>query len=253
MVISGPSGASFIVIVTCLLLAGCQQKMAEQPSYRPLEPSAFFADQRSSRPLVAGTVPRGQLRDDVHFYRGETGVGNQWTKAATTIAALASLDPFGALALTNAADPLADSLPLEKVLERLKGMAHAKKDGMQLVLERGQERFNIYCTPCHDYTGSGHGMIVQRGFAKARSLHIQRLRQAPLGHFFRIMTTGIGPMPSYAVQIPPEDRWAIAAYIRALQLSQGATLEEARQALELDPFDSVPKDIREALEQRRQP
>jgi mono/diheme cytochrome c family protein len=94
------------------------------------------------------------------------------------------------------------------------------------VLERGHERFNIYCTPCHDYTGSGHGMIVQRGFPPPPSYHTDRLRQAPAGHFFEVMTDGYGAMYSYASRITPEDRWAIVAYIRALQLSQHATLND---------------------------
>jgi len=92
------------------------------------------------------------------------------------------------------------------------------------VLERGQDRYNIYCTPCHDFTGSGRGMIVQRGFPPPPSYHIDRLRQAPVGHFFDVITNGYGGMYSYAARIPPADRWAIVAYIRALQMSQHATL-----------------------------
>jgi cytochrome c553 len=88
------------------------------------------------------------------------------------------------------------------------------------VLERGRERYNIYCTPCHDRLGEGRGMIVQRGFPPPPSYHIDRLRQAPVGHFYDVMTNGYGTMYSYASRISPEDRWAIAAYIRALQLSQ---------------------------------
>jgi Cytochrome C oxidase, cbb3-type, subunit III len=104
------------------------------------------------------------------------------------------------------------------------------------VLERGQERYNIYCTPCHDHLGTGHGMIVRRGFSAPPSFHDERLRQAPLGHFFDVMTQGYGAMPSYTVQVSAHDRWAIAAYIQALQLSQHATLadvpEEVRQQLQ---------------------
>jgi mono/diheme cytochrome c family protein len=91
------------------------------------------------------------------------------------------------------------------------------------VLQRGEERFNVFCAPCHDRTGSGNGMIVQRGFRHPPSYHIERLRQAPIGHFFDVMTHGFGSMPDYADQVPPRDRWAIAAYIRALQLSRNAT------------------------------
>lgn len=94
------------------------------------------------------------------------------------------------------------------------------------VLERGRARYNIYCSPCHDDTGSGRGMIVQRGFPPPPSYHLDRLRQAPAGHFFEVMTNGYGVMSSYAGRITPEDRWAIVAYIRALQLSQHATLDD---------------------------
>jgi len=97
------------------------------------------------------------------------------------------------------------------------------------VLERGQQRYNIYCTPCHDYAGTGRGMIVRRGFQQPPSYHIDRLRKAPVGHFFDVITNGYGAMASYAARVTPEDRWAIAAYIRALQLSQNARLEDVAQ------------------------
>jgi len=92
----------------------------------------------------------------------------------------------------------------------------------QQVLNRGQERFNIYCAPCHDRTGSGNGMVVQRGFKQPPSFHIDRLREAEAGHFFEVMSNGFGAMPDYRAQIDARDRWAIVAYIRALQLSQHA-------------------------------
>ena len=94
------------------------------------------------------------------------------------------------------------------------------------VLRRGQERFDIYCQPCHSRVGDGNGMIVQRGFRRAASYHTDALRAAPLGHFFDVMTNGFGAMPDYSQQLQPADRWAVAAYIRALQLSQHATLAD---------------------------
>jgi len=93
-------------------------------------------------------------------------------------------------------------------------------------LERGRERYNIYCSPCHDYTGSGRGLVVQRGFPPPPSYHLERLVKAPAGHFFDVITNGYGAMYSYASRVTPEDRWAIVAYIRALQLSQHAALED---------------------------
>jgi mono/diheme cytochrome c family protein len=92
----------------------------------------------------------------------------------------------------------------------------------QATMQRGQERFNVYCTPCHSRVGNGVGMIVQRGYRPAGDFHTDRLRSAPLGHFFTVMTNGYGAMPDYSAQLTPEDRWAVAAYIRALQLSQDA-------------------------------
>ena len=94
------------------------------------------------------------------------------------------------------------------------------------LLERGQERFRIYCTPCHSELGDGHGMVVQRGFPPPPSYHIDRLRQAPVQHFYDVMTQGYGAMYSFANRVQPEDRWAIAAYIRALQRSQDATVAD---------------------------
>jgi cytochrome c553 len=93
-------------------------------------------------------------------------------------------------------------------------------------LDRGRERFNIYCTPCHDYTGSGNGMMVQRGFQQPPSYHSERLRNLPVGHFFDVITNGYGAMYSYAGRVEPDDRWRIAAYIRALQASQHATIND---------------------------
>jgi mono/diheme cytochrome c family protein len=102
-------------------------------------------------------------------------------------------------------------------------------------LDRGQDRFNIYCSPCHGRTGEGNGMVVQRGFKKAANYHVDRLRQAPAGYFFGVITNGFGAMPDYKSQIPVEDRWRIIAYVRALQLSQNA------------PATDVPADERQKL------
>jgi cytochrome c553 len=99
------------------------------------------------------------------------------------------------------------------------------------LVQRGQQRYNIYCTPCHNFSGNGLGVIVQKGMPQPVSFHDQRLREAPVGYFFNAMTNGFGRMYSYAGRIPPEDRWAIAAYIRALQLSQNATLDDVPEEL----------------------
>jgi cytochrome c553 len=168
--------------------------MHVQPRYNPMEASTFFDDGRSERPLVPGTVARSQSRTD---------------------------DGYCTSALKDEA------------------FCTGKVDGVEVdafpfpitrkILARGQERYNIYCTPCHDRVGDGQGMIVQRGFPPPPSYHIERLRQAPVGHFFSVMTNGYGTMYSYASRVSPEDRWAIAAYIRALQLSQGAKVSELEE------------------------
>ena len=172
-----------------LFSAGCElrQRMFDQPKYEALERSTFFADGLSARQPVPGTVARGQLRIDKHFYLGT--VGGQ----------------------------LATTLPAS--IEFNHGF-----------LKRGQERYDIFCAPCHDRTGRGNGMIVQRGLKQPPSLHEDRLREAPIGHFFDVMTNGFGTMYSYASRIPAKDRWAIAAYIRALQLSQNAEFDQLPEA-----------------------
>lgn len=178
------------------ITAGCVQDMADQPKYEPYESSAFFPDGRTSRLPVPGTVAQGQLREDTHFYTGR--IQNADGKLV-----------------------LADAFPLE--------LTHA-------VLDRGGERFNIFCSPCHDALGTGDGMVVRRGFRKPPSFHSERLRAAPVGHFFDVMTNGFGAMYDYSAQIPPADRWAIAAYLRVLQASQNAALADVppseRQKLE---------------------
>jgi mono/diheme cytochrome c family protein len=107
------------------------------------------------------------------------------------------------------------------------------------VLERGEERYNIYCAPCHSRVGNGDGMIVQRGYAQAANFQTNRLRLATLGHFFDVMTNGYGSMPDYAEQMTPEDRWAVAAYIRALQLSQNAQRSDVPSGVEVKPLKAI--------------
>jgi mono/diheme cytochrome c family protein len=170
--------------------AGCRQDMHDQPKYIPLRESTFFSDGRSARPLVAGTVARGQLHEDALLYSGKV----------------------------DGADATVFPFPID---ERVMG--------------RGRERFDIYCSPCHGRTGGGDGMVVRRGYRRPPSYHDDRLQGAPVGHFFDVISNGFGAMPDYAAQIPVEDRWAIVAYIRALQLSEHAT-----------PAD-VPPDQRERL------
>jgi mono/diheme cytochrome c family protein len=175
--------------------------MDDQPRYDPLESSTFFADGTSARHLVPGTVPRTKAGNrsnefDEQFVRGR--VDGEWTA----------------------------DLP-EQVLENT---------SLHNVLVRGQERYGIFCAPCHDLVGTGNGLVPQRGFPFPPTFHSPRLREIPLGYFFTVTTDGIGRMPDYGRQIPIEDRWAIAAYIRALQLSQHV------------PADDLPAQDRQRLE-----
>ena len=110
------------------------------------------------------------------------------------------------------------------------------------VLERGEERFNIYCSPCHSRVGNGEGRIVERGYYRAADFQSERLRQAPLGHFFTVMTRGFGTMPDYHAELAPADRWAIVAYIRALQLSQNAKTADAAPGAKIASLSQVTKE-----------
>jgi mono/diheme cytochrome c family protein len=192
-------------LAVCLLPA-CQQQMAVQPSYHPDEASSFFADGRAARPVVAGTVARGHLRTDLHLFAGKRSqVHGEWTLPATLIGATGP-NILSALARIDAEQSNdVDTFPFPITRE---------------VLQHGQNRYMIYCVVCHDPLGTGAGKIVERGYTRPPSYHIDRLRQAPVGHFYNVITNGYGSMPDYKQQIPPRDRWAIAAYIRALQLSQ---------------------------------
>ena len=180
----GPSRYKALVVLSLCLVGGaaCRQDMHNQPKYRGLRASTFFADGSSARPLVEGTVARGTLQDDEAFFTGK-------------------IDKVAVMEFPFAVD--------------------------EALLNRGQERYNIYCSPCHDKAGTGNGMVVQRGFKRQPpSYHIDRLRQADVGYFFDVITNGFGAMPDYKAQIAPRDRWAIVAYIRALQLSQRAAASD---------------------------
>ncbi|GIU81930.1 MAG: cytochrome c [Acidobacteria bacterium] len=186
-----------LTVMLLFLGAGCRYDMQDQPRYEPYEKSDFFNDGRASRDLPEGTVARGFLREDKAFYTGKKeGVTNVQVQTTT--------DASGNTVVTTFPDAV-EEFPIP-VTEEL--------------INRGQERYNIYCSVCHGPTGNGDGMIVRRGFTKPPTYHDDRLRNAPVGHFYDVITNGWGRMNGYAAQIPVADRWAIVAYIRALQIKQ---------------------------------
>ena len=168
----------FLSAALALILLGCRQEMRDDSRLKPYQETPFFADRNSSRPLVSGVVPRGEVHTDDFFYAGEVN------------------------------GHLVRGFPSAVTLEEL---------------NKGRERYNIYCAVCHGVTGVGDGSIVQRGFPRPPSFHEQWLRDAPEGHFFYVITHGYGVMYSYASRVEPSERWAIIAYIRALQLARDAT------------------------------
>ncbi len=166
-----------VLVIALASATGCHQDMYDQAKKEPLEASAFFKDGRSARPLVPGTIARGQLQTDAPEFTGRED--GEFVVDLPT--------------------------PLD---ERL--------------IRRGQTQFNIYCTPCHGPLGDGDGLVAARGFKRPPSFHSERLRGAPVGYYFDVITNGFGAMPNYRNRIAPEDRWAITAYVRALQFSQFA-------------------------------
>jgi mono/diheme cytochrome c family protein len=197
-----------LLLIGIVVAAGCRRDMQDQPKMKPFRTTTFFGDGLSGRQLVPGTVPRGYLRADMFLFTGKKSksLNGPATASPTPGGPQPTASTPGGAAQTVApyADDV-DTFPFPITEETVK---------------RGRERYDIFCSVCHGLTGFGDGMIVRRGFRRAASFHDDRLRQAPVGHFFDAITNGWGAMPSYAPQIPAQDRWAIIAYIRALQLSQ---------------------------------
>jgi mono/diheme cytochrome c family protein len=189
-----------LLLLSVVLASGCRRDMQDQPKIKPLRGTTFFRDGLGSRQPIEGTIARGQLRSNTEYFTGKKAGA---TGATATPAQQQTAGATGSQANTFPDD--IDTFPLPVTAE---------------VIQRGRERYNIFCSACHGMTGNGDGMIVRRGFRRAASFNDDRLRQAPVGHFFDAITNGWGAMPSYAAQIPVQDRWAIISYIRALQVSQ---------------------------------
>lgn len=213
------------------LLAGCDRlDMYDQPRYKPLAASDFFPDGLSARPPVEGTIARGGLREDEPFYTGQDQ------------GRLVSQIPEAAYRAIYDRNP------------RHFGRPYDETDSAELrraLLDRGRQRFDIYCAVCHGRTGEGNGMIVRRGFRKPPSYHVDRLRNAPAGHLFDVITNGFGAMAAYSSRVGVADRWAIVAYIRALQLSQNARLDDVPDD-RLDQLALPPSEAGRPLQENRE-
>jgi mono/diheme cytochrome c family protein len=179
--------------------AGCRYDMQDQPRYKAFKKSDFFADGRASRDLPAGTIARGQLRTDKALYTGKKENADPNAPVQTIV------DPVSGNTLISSFPNAIEEFPVPVTKE---------------LIDRGEERYKVFCIVCHGPVGNGDGMIVRRGFVKPPTYNDDRLRNAPVGHFFDVITNGQGRMNSYASQVPVADRWAIVAYIRALQISQ---------------------------------
>ena len=184
-----------------ILLAGCRQDMHNQPKIFPQRGSVMFDDGRGARPQVVNTVARGQLHDDSYFYTGVVQGASGYREERNELPSEIALTPD--------------------------------------LLRRGQERYNVYCTPCHSRVGNGLGEIVQRGYKPAANLHDQVRTAQPLSHYFWVMSNGYGAMPDYSAQLAPSDRWAVAAYIRALQLSQAASPSDVPSGVQVRSLKDI--------------
>ncbi len=224
--------------------------MQDQPRYEVYESSKSFADGQSSRPLVEGTVARGQLHENALLYTGKAASGGAQGRTASG-AALTSAQTAGATGGVGAAQPNSQADTAQATGDvnvrgnvagggatvRATGIAGSNvAEGPDVFpfpiteqsLRDGRTRYEQFCSMCHGLTGNADGMIVRRGFRRPPSFHEDRLqeRTSPASHFFDVITNGWGAMPDYAAQIPVEDRWKIIAYVRALQLSRRATIAD---------------------------
>ena len=204
------SRVALLAALAALALSGCEkamQDMYNQPKYKPLAASPFWPDGRSARPDVAGTV--------AHSGGATAGTSSGELGRLPLPAAQAPVYPVDDQGNVKANLTPASPQPLT---------ATNPLPINRQTLDRGRERFDIYCSPCHSIAGDGDGMVPRRGFPHPPSYHTPRLRNAPDAHFYNVITQGYGMMYSYADRVAPNDRWAIVAYIRALQLSQDARI-----------------------------
>ena len=206
-----------LIAVAVSAAAGCRYDMQDQPRYEYYERSEFFANEQASRPLIEGTVPRGYLRADKALYTGK--------KDTATISQETLSSEGGRNSATMGVTPErggnTDNAPnmnrANAIAEFPDAVTEFPLPVTKELLDRGEERFRIFCMVCHGPMGEGNGMVVRRGYTQPPSYYEERLRGAPVGHFYDVITNGFGRMNGYAAQVSVQDRWAIVAYIRALQ------------------------------------
>jgi len=230
------------LIGTLMIVPACQQKMADQPYYRPYEETSFFPNKQSARPIVEGTVHRAQRLEDDPLVSGLTPAGRKRSldrERLRTEEGEAAADKKWALAPANYVDKFPFAMTASDI-------------------RRGAERYGVYCIECHGVMGNGGGKIVERGFLRPPSYHTVKLEptepeetleelrghprgysrgfarwgqkieldKVPVGYIYEVITNGYGVMPQLATSIPPADRWRIAAYVRTLQFSQNSKLAD---------------------------
>ena len=227
----------------CLLISGCRIDMQDQPKYEAYESSRTFKDGQASRPLVEGTVARGHLREDAYLYTGKgsaagAGAVNSVAQTGTATGGMGAAVPnTSAMSAASASQGGGDvnvrgntagGVPNAQQAAAMGGPDVFPVALTREALERGRERYNIYCIVCHGAAGDGDGMIPRRGFQRPPSFYDDRLQEGvtPASHFFDVITNGWGAMPDYASSVTAEDRWKIIAYLRALQLSRRLRLED---------------------------
>ncbi|NNE65839.1 MAG: cytochrome c [Pyrinomonadaceae bacterium] len=227
MTFQGKNVLRFAVLVFCvsffLVGTACRYDMQDQPRYKAYKESEFFSDGKAMRDFPEGTVARGQLNENKALHTGKKENADPNAQVETTT------DELGNTIVSSFPNAI-EKMPINVTKE---------------TLDRGEQRYKIFCMVCHGPVGKGDGMVVRRGYPQPTTYHDDRLRNAPVGHFFDVITNGWGKMNGYASQIPVEDRWAIVAYIRALQVSQNPEIKSG----EADSTDKAAEDNKNETEQ----
>lgn len=212
-----------LIVALCLLTfvvvgTACRYDMQDQPRYKAYKQSDFFSDGKSMRDLPEGTVARGNLQDNKALYTGKKENADPNAQVESTT------DPKTGNTLVSSFPNDVEEFPIPVTKE---------------LLDRGEQRYKVFCIVCHGPVGKGDGMVVRRGYPAPPTYHDDRLRNAPVGHFYDVIANGWGKMNSYSSQIPVADRWAIVAYIRALQISQNPDMKMDKSSADSNDADDA--------------